>query len=120
MSETYDQNNIFAKILRGEIPCTPILDTEHALAFYDINPRRKVHILVTPKGAYINAHDFYDRATDAEIIAYHKAIATVIQQAGLDKTGYRLISNTAEHGGQEVPHLHTHILGGEEVGPLVG
>lgn len=119
MSQTYDNNNIFAKILREEIPCDRVYEDNHVLAFNDIAPKRKKHILVIPKGAYMNAHDFYKNASDAEIIAYHKAISSIITLEELDATGYRLIANTAEDGGQEVPHFHTHILGGEPVGALV-
>jgi len=119
MTQTYDKNNVFAKILRGEIPCTPIYQNDHALAFYDIAPKRKVHALVIPKGEYIDAYSFYSHASDVEIIQYHQALKETISQINLANDGFRLISNAGKNGEQEVPHFHTHILGGEIVGPVV-
>ncbi len=118
MSKVYDDSNIFARILRGEIPCTKILDTEHAIAFRDIHPQAPVHVLVIPKGAYVDADDFGTRATDAELAGYARAIASLIEQEGLKDSGYRLIANSGLNGGQEVPHFHTHILAGEKLGPM--
>ncbi len=116
---TYDTHNIFAKILRGEIPNTTIYENDFVLAFYDIAPVRKVHALVIPKGAYMDYTDFIENATPAEIIGFHKGVIKTIDILGLHRDGYRIISNMGHHGQQEVPHLHYHILGGEAVGRLV-
>ncbi len=115
----YDPNNIFAKILRGEIPCKKVFENEHALAFPDINPKAPTHILVIPKGAYATHNDFVQRATDAEIAGFERAIGEVARIAGVEKTGYRLISNCGANAHQEVPHYHVHILGGRALGPML-
>ncbi len=115
----YDENNIFAKILRGEIPCDKVYEDEVALAFRDIQPQAPVHVLVIPKGAYTDHDDFDQRATDAEHLGFTKAIGTIAKQEGLTN-GYRLISNCRDDGGQEVPHYHVHILGGCKLGSLLG
>jgi histidine triad (HIT) family protein len=116
---TYDPNNIFARILRNEIPCQKVFENDHVLAFHDIQPKAPTHILVIPKAAYLCADDFYAHGSDTEIVAYQRSIATIVIDLGLEKNGYRLITNTGTHGGQEVPHFHTHILGGHVIGPLV-
>ena len=116
---TYDSNNIFAKILRGEIPCQKIDEDEHTLSFADINPQAPVHILVIPKGAYCDWADFAVTASAVEMTAFTKAIHRVAELTGISKTGYRVISNTGLDSHQEVPHLHMHVLGGAPVGPLV-
>jgi diadenosine tetraphosphate (Ap4A) HIT family hydrolase len=116
---TYDSNNIFAKILRGEIPCKKIDEDEHTLSFADINPQAPVHILVIPKGAYCDWADFAATASAVEMAAFTKAIHRVAELTGISKTGYRVISNTGLDSHQEVPHLHMHVLGGAPVGPLV-
>ena len=116
---TYDSNNIFAKILRGEIPCQKIDEDEHTFSFADINPQAPVHILVIPKGAYCDWADFAETASAVEIAAFTKAIHRVTELTGISKTGYRMISNTGLNSHQEVPHLHMHVLGGAPVGPLV-
>ena len=116
---TYDSNNIFAKILRGDIVCQKIDEDEHTLSFADINPQAPVHILVIPKGAYCDWADFAATASAAEITAFTKAIHRVAELTGISKTGYRVISNTGLDSHQEVPHLHMHVLGGAPVGPLV-
>lgn len=116
---SYDPNNIFAKILRGEIPCQKIYEDEHVLAFPDIAPKAPVHILVIPKGAYISIDDFGARASAEEIKAFHVAVAKIVQEQGLADSGFRCISNTGVNGGQEVPHYHLHILGGAPIGPMV-
>jgi len=120
---TYDKNNIFAKILRGEIPCKKIYENEHVLSFYDINPQKKIHALVIPKGEYINLDDFSSKASEKEIAAVVKAITTVAEKIGVSDGvkggGYRSLVNTGKNGGQEVPHLHFHIFGGEKVGKMV-
>lgn len=115
----YDTNNIFAKILRGEIPCQKIYEDNHVLAFPDINPKAPVHILVLPKGAYISMDDFTSTASPKEIAALFRAAGQIAREKGLDKTGYRVISNCGLNGGQEVPHLHLHLLGGRALGRMV-
>ena len=119
---SYDRNNIFAKILRKEIPCKKIFENDHVLSFYDINPQKKIHALVIPKGEYINLDDFNDKASDQEIIALSKAITEVSKILGISTDvgkGYRALTNLNEHGGQEVPHLHFHLFGGEKIGKMV-
>jgi len=119
----YDKNNIFAKILRGEIPCKKIYEDNYVLAFHDINPQKKVHALVIPKGDYINLDDFSSKASDKEISGLIKGIAIVAKKLGISEVskgeGYRSLVNVGENGGQEVPHLHFHIFGGEKVGKMV-
>lgn len=115
----YDKENIFAKVLREEIPCKKIYENEYALAFYDIAPQAPVHALVIPKGAYINQSDFTLRATEKEIAGFHRVIAKVAEDLGLSENGYRLIANSGPHGGQEVEHYHMHILGGKELGAML-
>ena len=116
---TYDDQNIFAKILRGEIPCNKVAEDEHTLAFADINPARAVHVLVIPKGAYVDWQDFAARASAEEQAAFTRMIAHVAEVTGIADSGYRVISNIGVNGHQEVPHLHMHVLGGEPVGPMV-
>ncbi len=110
---TYDPNNIFAKILRGEIPNNTVYEDDHVLCFDDITPQMPVHCLIIPKGQYLSLTDFSATASDDEIIAFHRAIAKIIKIKGLSDDGYRAICNTDIDGGQEVPHFHMHILGGE-------
>ncbi len=110
---SYNPQNIFAKILRGEIPCSKIYEDEHVLAFNDINPQAPVHILVIPKGAYISIDEFGAQASAAEIKAFFAAIDKIVDAQGLKENGFRCIANTGDHGGQEVPHFHMHILGGK-------
>jgi len=119
---SYDENNIFAKILKGEIPCDKIYEDDYVLSFHDINPQKKIHALVIPKGKYIDLDDFNAKASDKEIIGLVKGISIVSKKLGMsvDKgKGYRALSNLGEHGGQEVPHLHYHLFGGEKVGKMV-
>ena len=118
----YDKNNIFAKILRKEIPCKKIFENDHVFSFYDINPQKKIHALIIPKGNYINLDDFNNRASDKEIVALSKALTEVSEILGISANinkGYRALTNINEHGGQEVPHLHFHLFGGEKVGKMV-
>jgi len=115
----YDDNNIFARILRGEIPSKPVYEDEHVLAINDINPQAPTHILVMPKGKYVSFDDFSEKASDAEIVALNRATGKIARAAGVAGTGYRLIFNHGPHSHQEVPHLHIHILGGRPMGPLV-
>tara|TARA_B110001450_G_scaffold244261_1_gene256230 strand:+ start:142 stop:516 length:375 start_codon:yes stop_codon:yes gene_type:complete len=120
---SYDTNNIFAKILRKEIPCDKIYENDHVLAFNDINPQAKIHVLVIPKGAYVNMDDFSQNAKNDEIIALIRALGEVTKIIGLSSysegKGYRYIGNNGPDGGQEVPHLHFHIIGGEPLGRMV-
>ena len=120
---SYDANNIFAKILRKEIPCDKIYENDHVLAFKDINPRAKIHVLVIPKGAYVNMDDFSQNAKNDEIVALTRALGEVTKIVGLSSysegKGYRYIGNNGPDGGQEVPHLHFHIIGGEPLGRMV-
>lgn len=120
---TYDQNNIFAKILRGEIPCDKIYESDHALAFKDIHPQAKVHVLVIPKGAYVNMDDFSQNASSEEITGLIRALGEVAKIVGVSQyssgKGYRYMGNNGPDGGQEVPHLHFHIVGGEPLGRMV-
>ena len=112
----YDKNNIFARILRGEIPCSKIYEDDHVLAFKDIHPQAKVHALVIPKGAYVSSQDFAGAASDAEIAAFVRAVAKVAKDLGVAESGYRVISNSGPDSHQEVPHYHVHILGGQPIG----
>jgi diadenosine tetraphosphate (Ap4A) HIT family hydrolase len=116
----YDRNNIFAKILRSEIPCNKVYEDQYALAFYDISPAAPVHILVIPKGEFTAFSDFMAKASSELILGFHKAITKVIQELKLETSGYRLVSNCGEDAGQTVAHLHFHILAGESLGGLVG
>jgi len=119
---SYDKNNIFAKILRKEISCKKIYENDFVLSFHDINPQKKVHALVIPKGAYIDLDDFNNRASDQEIVALSKAITEVSKIIGIsidNGKGYRALTNLGDHGGQEVPHLHFHLFGGENIGKMV-
>ena len=119
---SYDENNIFAKILKGEIPCKKIFENEYILSFNDINPQKKIHVLVIPKGKYIDLDDFNAKASDKEILGLIKGISIVAKKLGVsldNGKGYRTLSNLSEHGGQEVPHLHFHLFGGEKIGKMV-
>jgi histidine triad (HIT) family protein len=115
----YDDSNIFAKILRGEIPNRTVYEDGHVLAFHDINPQAPVHILVIPKGQYVSWDDFTANASDVEITGFIRAIGHVAREAGLPAPGYRLLSNIGGHGHQEVPHLHVHIFGGKPMGAML-
>ena len=117
----YDKNNIFAKILRGEIPCKKIYENNFVLSFYDINPQKKIHALVIPKGSYIDLDDFIKNAKEIEIKEFFKAIPHIAELIGISNIqgGYRILSNIGKNGGQEVPHLHFHLFGGEQVGKMI-
>ena len=115
----YDNQNIFAKILRGEIPCRKVFDDEWALAFDDINPQAPVHVLVIPKGAYVSWDDFSAKASDVEIAGFVRAVGHVGRELGLVEPGYRLLANIGMDAHQEVPHLHVHIFGGKPLGPML-
>lgn len=115
----YDPDNIFAKILRGEIPCDKVYEDEYVLAFNDIAPKAPVHVLVIPKGEYISIDEFGKNGSPAQLKAFYSAIDTIVEERGLKNGGFRCIANTGLNGGQEVPHFHLHILGGKKVGPMV-
>ena len=117
--QPYDQGNIFAKILRGEIPNKTVLETDHSLAFHDINPLAPIHVLVIPKGAYVSWDDFTAKAADVEIADFIRAVGEVARMTGADQQGYRLLANTGKRAGQEVPHLHVHVFGGQPLGPML-
>lgn len=115
----YDDNNIFARILRGELPSKTVFEDDFALAFHDINPQAPLHILVIPKGAYVSWDDFSDRASADEIAGFVRAVGTVAREHGLVAPGYRLLANIGGDGHQEVPHLHVHLFGGKPLGPML-
>jgi diadenosine tetraphosphate (Ap4A) HIT family hydrolase len=116
---TYDTTNIFARILRGEIPCSKVYEDEHSLAFNDMNPQAPTHILVIPKAAYTSFNDFSANASDVEIAALVRAVGKVAKMAGVAEDGWRLLSNVGKNGHQEVPHLHIHIFGGRQLGSMI-
>jgi diadenosine tetraphosphate (Ap4A) HIT family hydrolase len=118
-TQPYDDGNIFARILRGEIPSNTVYEDEHALAFHDINPLSPTHILVIPKGPYVSWDDFSARASDAEIAGFVRAVGTVARDLGLVAPGYRLLANVGLHGHQEIAHLHVHLFGGQALGPML-
>ena len=118
-SQAYDDTNIFARILRGELPANKVYEDEHVLAFRDINPLAPTHILVIPKGAYVSWDDFSEKASDAEIAAFVRASGRIARDAGLVESGYRVLANSGTDSGQEVPHLHMHIFAGRPLGPML-
>jgi diadenosine tetraphosphate (Ap4A) HIT family hydrolase len=118
-TEPYDDGNIFARILRGEIPSKTVYEDEHALAFHDINPLSPTHILVIPKGPYVSWDDFSAKASETEIAGFVRAVGKVARDFGLVEPGYRLLANAGLNSGQEVPHLHVHIFGGRALGPML-
>jgi len=115
----YDEANIFARILRHEIPSNKVYEDEFALAFHDINPLAPTHILVIPKGPYVSWDDFSERASDSEIAGFVRAVGKVARDAGLVAEGYRVLANVGLNSGQEVPHLHAHVFGGRPLGPML-
>jgi histidine triad (HIT) family protein len=118
-TKPYDNSNIFARILRGELPCSKVYEDEHALAFHDVNPQAPVHILVIPKGAYVSWDDFSERASAEELAGFMRAVGKVARDMGLVPRGYRLLANIGRLAGQEVGHLHVHIFGGQPLGPML-
>ena len=119
---SYDDSNIFAKILRGEIPCNKIYEDDFVLSFNDINPQKKIHALVIPKGKYVDLDDFSLNASPEEMVGLFKGINIVAKKLGLSTEvgkGYRALTNIGDNGGQEVPHLHFHLFGGEKIGKMV-
>ena len=119
MSKNYDNNNIFAKILRSEIPCNKILENKHALAFSDINPQAPIHILIIPKKSYTNFYDFIENASIKEVEFLWKLVNDVIVLNKISKNGFRIISNSGDDGNQDVPHFHVHLLGGKNLGRMM-
>jgi histidine triad (HIT) family protein len=115
----YDDSNIFARILRGELPSKTVFENEFALAFHDINPQAPLHILVIPKGPYVSWDDFSAKGSDHEIAGFIRAVGHVARENGLVEPGYRLLANIGQNGGQEVPHLHVHLFGGQFMGPML-
>ena len=118
-TQPYDDSNVFARILRGELPSKKVYEDDHVLAFHDINPLAPMHILVIPKGPYVSWDDFSSKASDAEIAAFVRAVGKIARDEGLVGEGYRVLANTGLRGGQEVPHLHVHIFGGAYLGPML-
>jgi len=118
-TQPYDDNNIFARILRGELPSRNVYEDEWALAFHDINPLAPVHILVVPKGPYVSWDDFSEKASAEEIAGFVRAVGKVARDQQLVVQGYRLLANTGKRSGQEVPHLHVHVFGGQPLGPML-
>lgn len=118
LSTSYDPQNIFAKILKEEIPCKKVYENSYALAFYDVFPKASVHVLVIPKGNYGCFYAFINKASEKEISGFFKAVGETLQLLGLPENGFRLVANSGKDGGQEVPHFHVHILGGESLAPL--
>ena len=118
-TQPYDRDNIFARILRGEIPCKTVFEDEWALAFHDIAPQAPVHILVIPKGAWVSWDDFSARASAEEISGFVRAVGQVARDFDLVEPGYRLLVNHGQQGGQEIPHLHVHLFGGKPLGPML-
>jgi histidine triad (HIT) family protein len=116
---TYDPNNIFARILRGEIPCKKVYEDDHVLAFHDVNPQTPIHILVIPKGAYVSFDDFSATAGDAEILGFMRAAGKIARDLGIAEPGYRMLANIGHDGHQEVPHFHLHLFGGRRLGAMV-
>jgi len=115
----YDDGNIFARILRGEIPAKTVFEDDHALAFHDINPQAPVHVLVIPKGRYVSMADFSANAPDALVTGFWRAVGAVARQLGLEEGGYRILANAGTDSHQEVPHLHVHIFAGRPLGPML-
>jgi diadenosine tetraphosphate (Ap4A) HIT family hydrolase len=118
-TEPYDDSNIFARILRGELPSSKVYEDDHVLAFNDINPLSSTHVLVIPKGRYVSWDDFSATASDEEITAFVRAVGKIAREAGLVGSGYRILANTGLNSGQEVPHLHVHIFAGRPLGPML-
>jgi diadenosine tetraphosphate (Ap4A) HIT family hydrolase len=115
----YDRSNVFARILRGELPCTKVYEDAHVLAFRDINPQAPSHVVLIPKGDYVSAEDFTAKASDAEFAAFMRAIGAIATAEGVAASGFRLIANAGKDGHQEVPHFHLHLVGGRDLGPML-
>ena len=115
----YDRNNVFARILRGEVPCRKVYEDEHVLAFHDIRPQTPTHIVVIPKGEYVSVDDFSEKASEAELVAFLRAISRIAQAQGVTDSGYRILANHGAAAHQEVPHFHLHLFGGRDLGPML-
>ena len=115
----YDRNNVFARIIRGELPCTKVYEDEHVLAFRDINPQAPTHVVLIPKGEYVSSDDFSETASDAELAAFMRAIARIAKAEGIVASGYRILANHGAAARQEVPHFHLHLFGGRDLGPML-
>jgi histidine triad (HIT) family protein len=115
----YDDSNIFARILRGDVPCQRVYENDHALAFHDINPLAPVHVLVIPKGAYVSMADFSAKASNEEVAGFFRAVGEVAAQVGVAEGGYRILANSGADANQEVPHFHVHVFGGAPLGPML-
>ena len=115
----YDRNNVFARILRGELPCRKVHEDEHVLAFHDIHPQAPTHIVVMPKGEYVSVDDFSQNASEAELAAFLRAIGLIARQEGVTESGYRILANHGAAAHQEVPHFHLHLFGGRDLGPML-
>ena len=116
---SYDPQNVFARILRGEIPCRKVYEDEWSLAFHDINPLAPVHVLVIPRGPYVSMADFTAKASDEELVGFFRAVGKIARDLGLEEGGYRMLSNTGAAAHQEVPHLHVHLFAGAPLGPML-
>lgn len=119
MTQSYDDSNVFAKILRGEIPCDKVYEDDHVLAFNDINPQTPTHVLVIPKGKYVSADDFLDKASDQEIAGFFRAVGRIARDLGVAERGYRILANTGGDAHQEVAHFHMHIFAGTDLGRMI-
>ncbi len=117
--QPYDDQNILARVLRGELPSNVVVDSAHSVALHDIAPLAAIHVLVIPKGDYVSVEDFADRASDAEIADLVRTIARAAAETGADAQGYRILANTGKRAGQEIPHLHVHLFGGQPLGPML-
>jgi diadenosine tetraphosphate (Ap4A) HIT family hydrolase len=115
----YDRNNVFARILRGELPCRKVYEDEHVLAFHDIHPRAPTHIVVIPKGEYVSVDDFSETASEAELAGFLRAIGRIAREQGVAASGYRILANHGEAAHQDVPHFHLHLVGGRDLGPML-
>jgi len=115
----YDDNNIFARIIRGEIPANTVHEDEHTLAFHDVNPQTPTHVLVIPKGRYVNSDDFFNEASAEEITAFFRTVGKVAREFGVAEDGYRILANAGKDAHQEVPHFHLHIFAGTDLGPMI-
>ncbi|SRR5258707_8854019 len=115
----YDRDNVFARILRGEIPCKKVYEDEHVLAFHDVSPQSPTHILVIPKGEYVSLDDFAEKASEAEMAALVRALGQLARAQGVAETGYRVLANTGAAAHQEVPHFHVHLFGGRDLGAML-
>ena len=116
---SYDPNNVFARILRGELPCRKVYEDAHVLAFHDIRPQAPTHIVLIPKGEYVSVDDFSERASDAELTAFIRAIGQIARQEGVSEGGYRVLANHGAAAHQEVPHFHLHLFAGRDLGPML-